>query len=449
VLTSAHRDDPTGARPCLLCLAATGEAELRQLAETAASQLLESSVVDTFRAGDDVQQERARLAITGTTVDEIASGLASFISEQPSRLIKTHIRTDDPMIAFIFAGQSETRAGMGYELYRDSQHFARIVDRCSMAIGDMRGGATLVSALYGSTDPGLLDDARLAQPALFALQGGLAALWSQWGVRPDAVAGHSLGEYAAACAAGLISLDDGIDLVAKRGCLTQSLASRGAMAVLFASVEWARAAVAGKETDLAIAAINAPEVVVVSGRSESISRLLEFAEGQEVSGKRLNISHAFHSPCVDSMLADLESAAARIPLSEPRVRFASTLEGRLLDPGEIPDATYWRRHAREPVQFLSTVRELASAGCNLFVELGPHATLTSLGERCVPRETAQWLSSLMRSGDDWRVMADTAITLWLAGAQLDLAALARSLAWDYIGPARGVLGASATVTIEP
>jgi acyl transferase domain-containing protein len=234
-----------------------------------------------------------------------------------------------------------------------------------------------------------------------------------------------------------MTIDDGIKLVATRGRLTQSLDPIGAMAVLFATEEWVNAAIAGHENDMSIAAINAPEVIVVSGHNEHIVELLRVAETHKVSGKMLKISHAFHSPCIEPMLTELEEAAAKIPLNEPTVRFASTLEGRLLDPGEVPDASYWRRHAREPVRFLSTMRELKRAGCNVFLELGPHATLTGLGERCVSPEVAQWLPSLRRKGRDWQVIVETAIKLWLAGVELNLAGMAKSLGWEWVGSRDG------------
>jgi acyl transferase domain-containing protein len=418
------------ARHFVLGLTAADDDELRRTAAAAATQLREMPET-THR--DHQGEGKVRLLARAATAEEIAHGLTAFASGGRDPSVKVYARTSDPCIAFVFPGQSETRAGMGEELYRQDACFASVIDHCSATMGEELG-TSLASALYDSENPGLLGDARFAQPALFALQNGLAALWEQWGVAPDIVAGHSLGEYAAACVAGVMSLDDGIRLVAARGHLTQSCALPGLMAVVFASEEWVKAALASREGDISIAAINAPGVVVVSGQAEAITALLAAADLEGVSAKALNISHPFHSCCIEPMLRGLAEVAAKTPLSAPRIPFASALEGRLLAQNEIPDASYWCRHAREPVQFLNTMRALAREGCTVFLELGPHATLTGLGERCTPPETAQWFPSLKRSGHNWHVLTETATKLWLAGVNVSLAAVARSAGWECLQP---------------
>jgi acyl transferase domain-containing protein len=362
----------------------------------------------------------------------LADALAAFSSGECDPAVEVQERTAEaPRVAFVFAGQSEIRAGMGAELYGQSPCYAEVIDRCSFAMGEALG-TRLAEGIYASEDASLLDDARLAQPALFALQGALVALWKQWGVTPEMVAGHSLGEYAAACAAGVMSVDDGIRLVAARGALTQSLARSGLMAVLFATEESVVEIVADNGEGVSIAAVNAPEVVVVSGEADGITELLANADARGIGAKVLHISHPFHSRCIDPMLDRLEEVAASTPINKPSVPFASTLEGRLLESHESLDATYWRRHAREPVRFLDAMRELVGAGCTIFLELGPHATLTGLGERCVDERAAMWLPSLKRSGHNWRVLTETATKLWLAGVEVDLAAMAGSSGWDLL-----------------
>jgi iturin family lipopeptide synthetase A len=418
-------------RPCVLSLSAADEEELRWTAAAAAGELRE---VATPLGLADPNEGNVRLLARGASAEEVSQGLAAFASGRAAPSVQVRARTSDPLLAFVFAGQSETRAGMGHELYRQSPCFAAVIDRCSATIGATLC-TTLVSALYDCDDPSLLDDARLAQPALFALQSALVTLWKQWGVAPDMVAGHSLGEYAAACAAGVISLDDGARLVATRGELTQSLALPGRMAVVFSSEEWVTTAIASRGGDISLAAVNAPGVAVISGEAGAISEFLDAADAEGISAKALNISHPFHSRCIEPMLPGLEDAATKIALNEPRVPFASTLEGRLLVKHELPDAAYWRRHAREPVQFLNSMRELERAGCTLFLELGPHATLTGLGERCVAPGVAQWLPSLKRSGHNWQVLTDTAAKLWFAGVNVRLPEVARSVGWTYLKPA--------------
>lgn len=424
---------------CLLGLTAADERELRQVAAALASTLRDDAQATSFEPHQD---GKARLLVLATTPDEIARELSAFASGERTVSLKTREHDSPPQIAFIFAGQSETRAGMGGELYRQSPCFASVIDRCSSAMGATLG-TTLASALYDSEDPSLLDDARIAQPALFALQAALVAQWRSWGVLPELVAGHSLGEYAAACAAGVMTLEDGARLVAARGALTQSLALPGLMAVVFASEEWVRTALGSYDHKVSIAAINAPQVVVVSGETKAITEFLASADAEGVSAKPLNISHPFHSRCIDPILGGLADLVVGTPLSEPQIPFASTLEGRLLDPDEVPDASYWSRHAREPVRFLDTMRLLERAGCTVFLEIGPHATLTKLGERCVDPDLAQWLPSLKRSGHNWQVLSATAIELWLAGARVDLEAMAQGVGWQCIGPTQSAPTTSA------
>jgi acyl transferase domain-containing protein len=177
------------------------------------------------------------------------------------------------------------------------------------------------------------------------------------------------------------------------------------------------------EPAVSVASVNAPEVVVVSGEAEAVSEVLAEFRARGVSAKPLRISHPFHCRCIDPILDGLESAAERTSIAAPRLPFVSTLEGRLLEQGERPDAAYWRRHAREPVRFGDAVEALTRSGCTVFLELGPHATLTGLGERR-EREAETWATSLRRTGHDRRVLAEAAGKLWLAGVDVDLEAMA-------------------------
>ncbi len=295
-------------------------------------------------------------------------------------------------------------------------------------------GTSLTSTLYAEPDGQPMRDPRFTQTALFALQCALSAHWHDWGVSPSVVTGHSLGEYAAACVAGAISIEDAALLVAERGRLTRELPDRGLMAVVFTDEQTVRAEIARQEGHVAVAAVNAPQLVVVSGPHEACASLLRAFELRGIEARRLEISHALHCSCADPMLDRFERAAERVRFGQPRLPFASTLEGRILDVGEIPGSRYWRRHARESVKFLSVVRSLEAAGLSLFVELGPHATLTGSGERCLEHGEATWLPSLKRGRDDLTVLSDAALKLWLAGVEVELAKVADALNWRYLGP---------------
>lgn len=425
--------EPGSSRSCVLGLAAVDEDALRRVAGAMSTSLAadKSPCLPSDGHGRSVACRTARLLARASTFEEISSLLSAFESGNSTPGIDTNCAATDPRAAFVFAGQGEARVGMGRELYRESPTFRSVVDRCGEVVESVLD-IPLVSALYGD-DPAVLDDARLAQPALFALQCGLLAQWGDWGVSPDAVAGHSLGEYAAAFAAGMMTLEDGMELVAMRGRLTQSLALPGLMAVVFADTEWVEDMLRAQRDEVAIAAVNAPGIVVVSGSADGVSSLLESVTAQDVVAKLLNISHPFHSSRIDPILPGLEQAAAKTPLSRGRIPFASALESRMLGLDEIPDASYWRRHAREPVQFLDAMGVLEQAGCTLFVEIGPHSTLTSLGERCVPRNAALCLPSLKRGGKDLAALSETAAKLWLSGVELNLEKMAIDVGWRYVG----------------
>ncbi len=416
-----------GQRPCLLGICAGSREELRELAAAASEGLRDPGAASV---GDGTQEGGLRLLARGTSA-AVAQGLAAFASGERDRVVEVEEQPEvRPAVAFVFAGQSEVRPEMGAELYQQSPCFAEVLDRCSLTFGETLG-TTVAAAIYDSDDAGLLDDARLAQPALFALQVALAAIWRRWGVVPDMVSGHSLGEYAAACAAGAIDVEDGMRLVGARGAITQSRARSGLMAVIFATEEDVAPVVADKGEGVSVAAINAPEVVVISGEADAVTEVLTDFDARGVNAKVLHISHPFHSVCIDPMLNELEKAVASTSIGPPNIPFASALRGRLLEAQEALDPAYWRRHAREPVRFLEATRALARAGCTIFLELGPHATLTGLGQRCVDEATT-WLPSLKRTGNDYRVLTDTAARLWLAGVDVDLAAMADSCGWELL-----------------
>jgi len=389
-----------------------------------------SGIEDADRAGT-----RFRLFAQATTAHGLASALAGFAIGDPTPEIRVGECATLPDLAFVFAGQSETRVGMGSELFPANRPFRGAMARCSDIVST-RFGTSLVELLYGEADPRLIGDARFAQPALFALQSGLVALWRSWGIEPTAVAGHSLGEYAAASAAGVMSLEHGVSLVARRGNLTQALAGAGEMAVVFADA----AVVAdylSNNSLISLAAINAPEVVVVSGPVESIAQCVAELKARGVTAKPLRISHAFHSVCIEPILDPLEEAVAETPMADAKVPFFSALEGRRVSAHELREPRYWRRHAREPVLFFDAVHALHQDRCSLFLEIGPHATLTSLGERCLSTEAeARWLPSLKRSGDDLAVLAQAASDLWLAGAEVNIARVAVDVGWRQLAPSR-------------
>ena len=287
-------------------------------------------------------------------------------------------------VAFVFTGQASQWPGMGEALYETEPAFRAVLDRCDRVLSTERE-VSLLDVMFGrgGTD-GLLDDPSWTQPAIYALECALAALWESVGVRPGVVLGHSLGEIAAAQAAGVFTVEEGLRYAAARGALMGATRRDGAMAAVFAPADRVAAAVvehneASRDADLSMAADNGLQQVV-SGPAESLEALLERFESSDVKVVRLRRSPAYHSALIDPALDDLEEAFNRA-VPDPRppsVPLVNNLSGRVLDGDQPMDAVYWRRQAREPVAFRCGVETLAEMGVDAVAEIGPHAVLGPL-----------------------------------------------------------------------
>ena len=315
---------------------------------------------------------------------------------------------------------------MGRALYATQPVFRAALDRCA-AILDGHLDVPLLDLLLaepGSVAAGLLDQTAYTQPALVALEFALAELWRSWGVTPSAVLGHSVGEYTAAILAGVLTLEDGLTLVATRGRLMQRLPAGGAMAAIFAGSVEVESAVAAYGGDISVAAYNGPAHTVVTGPERLIQAIVERFTAAGVRAQRLNVSHAFHSSLLEPMLDELEAAAGTVALSPPRLRLISNLTG---DPAgaEVTQPAYWRRQAREAVRFARGVEHLARLGCEVFIEIGPQPTLIGMAQAVLPPESGLWLASLRKGRDDWQQLLESLTTLYTHGVAIDWAGFDR------------------------
>ena len=300
-----------------------------------------------------------------------------------------------PAVAFVFAGQGSQRAGMGLELYESEPVARAVLERCERVMLELRG-ASLLDVMFGRPGAaGDLDDTVWTQPALYALESALVELWASVGVRPEAVLGHSVGEIAAARAAGVLGLEDGLRFAAARGELMGGLpaegAGAGAMLAVFAPaervVEAAEEAGAGADgVGLSVAADNGTHRVV-SGPAALVEAVAERFGAEGVRVERLRTSHAFHSGLMDPVLDGLEAALEGVSVAAPAVALVSNVTGRAVQSGELLDGAYWRRQAREPVAFAAGVATLAGMGIDAVVEIGPRLVLGPIVEMTWPAPT--------------------------------------------------------------
>ncbi|QUI33663.1 SDR family oxidoreductase [Streptomyces alfalfae] len=298
-------------------------------------------------------------------------------------------------VAFMFSGQGAQYAGMGAALYERFPVFRRHVDACDRLFSAHLDRSVRDLVIGTADDPGAIDRTEYTQPALFTLEYSLAQLWMSWGVRPNVLIGHSIGEASAAAVAGLFSLADAVTLVAARARLMQAVRAEGGMAAVAAPAEDVLPLLEA-HPDLALAAANAPDQCVISGASDALAEVTAELAGRGLRVDRLAVSHAFHSPLMAEVYDDFRAALDAITFREPAISLISNVTGKLARFREIGTADYWVRHIGEPVQFLSGIRAVARRGRHALVEIGPSTALTALAQRSLPVEDHLWLASLRR-----------------------------------------------------
>jgi acyl transferase domain-containing protein/NADPH:quinone reductase-like Zn-dependent oxidoreductase/acyl carrier protein len=402
----------TGDPPYLLALSARDEASLLELASACGRRLAEDAAAWPALA-HAASVGRSQLPCRATV-------LAGDAEEALARLANIAPRRADqsPEVAFLFTGQGAQFAGMGRELLEGEPVFRAGLERCA-AVLDTLLPRPLFAVL---DDAGEIDQTAIAQPVLFALQYGLVELWRAWGVRPSVVAGHSVGELAAACAAGAFDLEDALRLVATRGALMQALPPGGGMAAVLAPLERVERELAG-EADVAVAAVNAPAEVVLSGARGGLERVCARLAAAGVSVHRLAVSHAFHSPLIEPMLRDFERHAERMSFRPAHTDVISAITGRLAPPSEIARAGYWIEQARRPVLFAAAVEALVARGVRVFVEIGPQPTLLALGRKGRDVPDAAWLPSLRKGRGERAQMLASLGALFERGQRVDFRAV--------------------------
>ena len=409
--------------PHLLTLSAKNEKALKAQASRyalyVASHPDESLADICFTANSGRTHFEHRLAIMGDSHETVRQQLEAFANGEKSDALSKRSKGDEPKIAFLFTGQGSQYVGMGQQLYESQPIFREALAQCDELLRPHLP-QSLLSVLYppsGSASP--IDNTAYAQPAIFAIEYALAQLWRSWGIEPSAVMGHSIGEYVAACIAGLFTLEDALHLVAQRGRMMSELPSEGGMAVAFAEEAVVAEAIAPYANQLSIAVVNGPTQTVISGNQEALDAVEEHLDDEFISTRRLNVSHAFHSPLMEPILERFEETASQFSFATPHLPLISNLSGQFVGQNERLDATYWRRHIRQPVRFYQGIQTLAEEGYDLFLEIGPTDTLSNLAKRCLPKGSATRLASLKKKEENRHSLLNSLAALYLQGAKID------------------------------
>ncbi|MBI4524204.1 MAG: KR domain-containing protein [Deltaproteobacteria bacterium] len=408
----------------LLVLSAKSEKALNQATANLAARLRKDrdlylpDVAYTLQVGRRAFSHR-RMVVC----QNLADAADALETSDPKRVITSVYKSDTPSVVFMFPGQGAQYLNMTSELYETEPYFREQVDQCADILNSHLG-FDLRSVLYPDVAESeeaarRLNQTDVTQPALFVVEYALAQLWMKWGVQPQAMIGHSIGEYAAACLAGVFSLEDGLALMSARGEL-MNRAPHGAMLAVSMPLEKLRYCL-GEE--LRIAAANAPSLGVVSGPTDAVLALEARLTEEGVACRRLNTSHAFHSAMMDSVADAFAARIRQINLKPPRLPYISNLSGTWITPSEATAPSYWAKHLRNTVQFSAGLQELTKQPGRLFLEVGPGQTLTALVNREATERPGPLVLSSTRGPSekqsDSALLLSSLGRLWLAGVPVE------------------------------
>ncbi|MDM4142048.1 type I polyketide synthase [Mycobacterium sp. FLAC0960] len=357
-----------------------------------------------------------RAVLVGADRAALTAGLAALASGRPDPAVRVGRARSVGKRVFVFPGQGSQSLGMGAELYERFPVFARAFDEAIAAV-DAHARLPLREVMWG-TDPELLQSTEFAQPALFVVEIALAALWQSFGVTPDVVIGHSVGEVAAACVAGALSLPDAARLVAARGRLMAALPAGGVMVAVAATEAEVAPMLNGA---VSVAAVNGPQSLVLSGEQAAVGAVADRLAAGGARVHRLAVSHAFHSPLMEPMMDDFAAVVAGISAAEPRIALVSNLTGQQAGP-DYGSVGYWVDHVRRPVRFVEGVQLAESLGAGVFLEVGPGAALTSAVEQSLTTDRASTVVTMAKGRPEVDSLLRAAGEMFTGGAEVRWAA---------------------------
>ena len=437
-VNTEHLSDPSRERPVhLFTLSTKDDLALWELVQKYQEFLENNGTANLadicFTANTGRSHFQHRLAIIASNQQELAKKLAKArATEDISAVFTGHIPNSNssPKMAFLFTGQGSQYVNMGRQLYDTEPIFRQALDQCHQILQSYLE-KPLKEVIYPQQPQDLktsdINQTAYTQPALFAIEYALFKLWESWGINPDVVMGHSVGEYVAATVAGVFSLEDGLKLIATRGRLMQQLPCGGQMVSVMANDSKVRELITPYKEKVAIAAINGPESVVISGGSIAIEAIISNLESEGIKTKRLQVSHPFHSPLMEPMLAEFEAVAHQITYNQPTIPLISNITGVRGDK-TIATAKYWVNHVLEPVRFAQNMETLHQQGYEIFLEIGAKPILLGMGRQCLPEEFGIWLPSLRPGVDEWQQMLSSLAQLYVQGVKVDWSGFDRDYA---------------------
>lgn len=406
----------------VLTLSARSEMALDRSVERFASYLQEHPEVDIADVSFTCQVGRKafphRRSVVCRNLPEAIDALRSNSHQAPT----VKVDREAPEVVFLFSGQGSQYVNMGRDLYRDERVFRGQIDLCASLL-QPHIGLDLRTVLYPSDRPegsaDQLNQTWLTQPALFTVEYALAKLWESWGITPRAMVGHSIGEYVAACLAGVFPLEAALAIVAARGRLMQSLPTGEMIAVLVSERELIPLLPPG----VSIAAINGPQQCVVSGASDAIEDLARELDKREIPFRRLHTSHAFHSQMTEPILGPFAKVVEQFAANPPAIPYLSNVTGTWITPADVKDPEYWKRHLRGTVRFGDALEELFRAPNRILVEVGPGQTLSTLARQHPKKAPNQRVQQSMRhpneTASDVQVLLTAVGRLWESGVRVD------------------------------
>ncbi|MDK8180278.1 type I polyketide synthase [Paenibacillus sp. UMB4589-SE434] len=406
----------------LLTLSAKNDKALKEYVSSMKDHLQKdnSSIADiTYTSNISRSFLNTRFSAVGKSKEDLLEKMELVLNNSNYEHLIQKSTAKDKKIAFLFTGQGSIYEGIAKDFYTTSSTFRETMNLCNEKFEAILG-LSILEGIYGE-DATLLSRPLYSQAAIFAIEYALTKLWGTLGIKPAIIIGHSIGEYAAACYAGLISLDDVILMIAQRGRMMESIDVEGKMVVILTNVEYVKAALEESGCKhVSIAAINAPDNVTISGRSDEVDLVIETLQTKHrVFFNKLNIPHPYHSSLMKDYESMYEKSIGDITFSNMHVAMISSITGKLEKEDLLGNSKYWVEHLSKTVDFQSAIQEAKRLGVDIFIEIGGDATLSGLANQCLVEDDMMLLPSMRRETENYTQFLNSVASLFRLGLDLD------------------------------